>query len=219
MAARIRRPEAALGRPPVTEPDAPVVDVVFDVDGTSLPADNAWPLLQAIEPRLPWLASEGRAGIHPLHAAPTTYGVVLLAQRAKLVLRAPEARLPDCLALQGAELDVAGSRLVVGAGKPRPLRPSATISAQRVASDADDAQGFENAVRQLLDELAVDCEFISGRRRQANAGGREIAGFALALHGLSAADSLRVQSLGIGGERRLGWGVFVPAKSIAAVSL
>jgi CRISPR-associated protein Cas6 len=201
------------------QPDPQVVDVVFAVDGTSLPADNAWPLLQAIERRLPWLGGEALAGIHPLHAAPTTYGVVLLAQRAKLVLRAPETRLPDCLALQDAELDVAGSRLHVGAGKSRSLRPSATLSAQRVASDAGDAQAFEAEVPQLLSALRVDCEFISGRRRQASAGGREIAGFALALHGLTPADSLRVQSLGIGGERRLGWGVFVPAKSIAAVSM
>jgi CRISPR-associated protein Cas6 len=201
----------------MTEPDPQVVDIVFDVEGTSLPADNAWPLSQAIERRLPWLADEALAGIHPLRAAPTTYGVVLLAQRAKLVLRAPEARLSDCLALQEAELDVAGSRLFVGAGKPRPLRPSATLSAQRVASDADDAQAFESEVPRLLAALAIECEFISGRRRQAAAGGREIAGFALALHGLSAADSLRVQGFGIGGERRLGWGVFVPAKSITAV--
>jgi CRISPR-associated protein Cas6 len=88
-----------------------------------------------------------------------------------------------------------------------------------VASDAGDAQAFEAEVPKLLSALRVDCEFISGRRRQASAGGREIAGFALALHGLTPADSLRVQSLGIGGERRLGWGVFVPAKSIAAVSM
>jgi CRISPR-associated protein Cas6 len=195
------------------------MDIVFDVEGTSLPADNAWPLLQAIERRLPWLAGDMLAGIHPLRAAPTTYGVVLLAQRAKLVLRAPEARLPECLALQEAELDVAGSRLFVGFGKPRPLRPSATLSAQRVASDAGDAQEFESAVRRLLSALAVDCGFISGRHREANAGGRKIVGFGLALHGLSPADSLRVQSVGIGGERRLGWGVFVPSKSITAVAV
>ena len=198
------------------ESDPQVVDVVFDVEGTSLPADNAWPLAQAIERRLPWLASEALAGIHPLRAAPTTYGVVLLAQRAKLVLRAPEWRLPDCLELQEAELDVAGSRLVVGAGRARPLQPCATLAAQRVASSTGDAHGFERDVRRLLDALAIAGELIAGRRRQASAGEREIAGFALALHGLSAADSVRVQSIGIGTDRRLGWGVFVPAKTIVA---
>jgi CRISPR-associated protein Cas6 len=201
----------------VPESDPQVTDVVFDVEGTSLPTDNAWPLLQAVERRLPWLAGEALAGIHPLRAAVTGYGVVLLAQRAKLVLRAPEARLADCLELQGAALDVAGCVLVVGAGRARALRPSATLSAQRVASDAGDVQGFESEVRRLLQALAIDGGLIAGRRRQASAGAREIAGFALSLHGLSPADSLRIQGLGMGGERRLGWGMFVPAKSIAAV--
>ena len=58
------------------------MDVAFDVDGRSLPADNAWALLQEIERRLPWFAGESVAGVHPLRAAPTGYGEVLLAQRA-----------------------------------------------------------------------------------------------------------------------------------------
>ena len=196
-----------------------VVDVVFGVAGTSVPADSAGPLLQAVERVLPWLADEALAGIHPLHAVATTYGVALLAQRAKLVLRVPEARLPDSLALEGTELDVAGSLLAVGGGKARPLGASATLAAQRVASAEADTERFEAEMRRQLTAMAVVCDFISGRARQARAGGRDIAGFALALHGLSPAASLRVQAQGIGGERRLGWGVFVPAKSIAAVRL
>ncbi len=198
-------------------PEPQVTDVVFDVDGTSLPADNAWPLLQAVLRRLPWLADEALAGIHPLRAVATGYDVVLLAQRAKLVLRAPEARLADCLALQGAVLDVAGSALAVGAGRARPLRPSATLSAQRVASAAVELEEFESDARRLLRSLEVDGELIAGRRRQASAGPREIGGFALSLHGLAPAASLRVQAHGMGGDRHLGWGLFVPAKSIAAV--
>jgi CRISPR-associated protein Cas6 len=192
------------------------VDVVFDVEGTSVPSDNAWPLHLAIERRLPWLATETLAGVHPLRAAPTTYGVVLLAQRAKLVLRAPEARLRDCLELQGALLDIAGSALSVGAGRPRALQGSATLHAQRVVAETGDERGFQDEVTRWLRALDVDCQFISGRRRVTSAGSREIAGFGLALHGLRPADSLRIQSAGIGGDRRLGWGIFVPAKAIVA---
>jgi CRISPR-associated protein Cas6 len=193
-----------------------VVDVVFDAVGASLPADYAWALLQEVERRLPWFAGEALAGIHPLRAAPTSYGVVLLAQRAKLTLRAPQARLADCLALGGAELDIGGSPLSIGAGRPRALRPSATVSAHRVASAAADAGEFEAEVGRALEALGVHCAFISGRRRQASAAGREIRGYALSLHGLAPAASLRIQSMGIGNDRRLGWGVFVPAKAIVA---
>ena len=113
-----------------------VVDVAFEVAGTSLPADHAWPLLRAVEARLPWFADEARVGIHPLRAVQTSYDIVLLAQRTKLVLRLPEARLPDALLLQDTAFDVGGSMLRIGVGRARTLRPSATLSAQRVATDA-----------------------------------------------------------------------------------
>jgi len=201
---------------PVPEIAATVVDVAFDVGGTSLPAEHAWQLLHAVEACLPWLPGEALAGLHPLRALPTAYGVVLLAQRAKLVLRLPVARLPDALVLQNTTLDVGGSDLHVGAGAVRALRPSATLSAQRVATGAADEAAFEADVADTLQRMGVAALYISGRRRGGDAGGRKIAGFALALHGLGPADSLRIQREGIGGDRRLGWGVFVPAKTIVA---
>jgi CRISPR-associated endonuclease/helicase Cas3 len=199
----------------VPEPRAPVVDVAFDVGGTSLPADHEWPLLRALQTRLPWFADETRVGIHPLRAVQTSYGIVLLAQRAKLVLRVPEARLPGALALQDAVLDIGDSALRIGAGRARPLRPSATLSAQRVATGAGDDAAFEADIGQALQRMGIACGLISGRRRQGHAGGREVAGFALTLHGLGPVDSLRIQGDGLGGDRRLGWGIFVPAKAIA----
>lgn len=202
----------------MTMPEAAstVVDVAFDVAGSSLPVEHAWSLLAAVEARLPWLADEALAGIHPLRATATAYGLALIARRAKLVLRLPEARLTDALRLEGAELDVGGSLLRVGSGKARPLAPSATLSAQRVASWSGDAVGFEAEVAAALERLGIAARFISGRRREERAGERTIAGFALTLHGLGAADSLRIQSAGLGDERRVGWGVFVPAKLIQA---
>ena len=199
---------------PVPGPAHSVVDVAFDVSGSSLPADHAWALLRAIETRLPWLAGETLAGIHPLRAVQTSYGIVLLAQRVKLVVRMPASRLADCLLLQDTTLDVDGSALRVGAGTARAIRPSATLSAQRVATDASDDAAFEADVGAELQRMGIAGRFISGRRRRGQAGGRQIAGFALTLHDLGPADSLRIQCEGIGGDQRLGWGIFVPSKAI-----
>ena len=213
-------PDAAAARDgemPVPEIHAPVVDVAFSVEGTSVPAEHDWPLLRAVEGRLPWFAAEALAGIHPLRTVQTSYGIALLAQRAKLVLRLPAARLPDALRLQDASFDIGGSALRVGKGHARTLRPSGTLSAHRVATDAGDDAAFEADVARSLQRMGIDCGFISGRRRQGTAGGREIAGFALTLHGLGTADSLRIQCEGLGGDRRLGWGIFVPAKAIAGI--
>ena len=126
--------------------------------------------------------------------------------------------LSAALALAGTVLDVGGSRLAVGAGQARPLRPSATLAAQRVASAAADTGAFETEVGQWLATLGVGAGYIAGRARHGRAGGVDVAGFALALHGLAAADSLRVQAAGMGAHRRAGWGLFVPAKAITAAA-
>jgi CRISPR-associated protein Cas6 len=201
----------------VESSEAPFVDVVFEIAGTSVPAEHAWALWRAVACRLPWLEGEEGAGIHPLRVAPTGYGVALLARRARLALRVRRERVPEALLLSGATLDVAGSPLVVGAGGERTLRAWATLHARQVAIGISDAAEFQADVERRLSALGIDCECISGRRRTLSAGDREVVAYALALHNMRPGDSLRVQCEGIGAERALGCGIFVPHKSIAAV--
>ena len=194
--------------------DVSVVDVLFELSGTLVPADCAAALALAVTAELPWFGAESRAGIHPLRGAPSTHGTLVLARRARLMVRVPAARASATLALSGRGLDLGGEPVTVGAGHLRALAPSATLFAQRVASDSRDERAFHDDVVRWLAELGVRCEFISGRARSVGAGGREVAGYSLALHGLGPADSLRVQAEGLGGERRLGFGIFVPHKAI-----
>ena len=86
------------------------------------------------------------------------------------------------------------------------IAAGATIGPRCVIRDAVIGEGADVGAR---------CELISGRARSVRAEGREVVGYSLALHGLAPADSLRVQAEGIGGERRLGFGIFVPHKAIA----
>jgi CRISPR-associated protein Cas6 len=191
------------------------VDVLFELSGRHVPADCATVLAVAVTAALPWFAAEPSAGIHPLRAAPSTHGTLVLARRARLVVRVPEARATQALALVGRRLDLRGEPVTVGAGHAKALAPSATLFAQRVTTGARDEGHFNDDVVRRLVELGVRCELISGRARSVRAEGREVVGYSLALHGLSPADSLRVQAEGIGGERRLGFGIFVPHKAIA----
>lgn len=198
------------------EDEPPVVDVVFAVSGKSVPSEHAYALWQATLDWLPWLGVESSAGIHPLRTAPTAYGVALLANRAKLTLRVPQRRLPDALMLAGKTLDVGGSRLAVGGGAARQLRPWATLHAAHVAAGAAGEAGFEDEVAQWLKALGITGDFITGRRRRVMAGEREVVGFSVVLHGLAPEASLRMQCEGMGAERALGCGIFIPHKSIAA---
>jgi CRISPR-associated protein Cas6 len=192
----------------------PMTDIAFELAGSSVPRGAVWLLAQAIERRLPWFADDPRTGMHPLRALPTSYGSLLLARRAKLVLRIPVERLDDARHLEGAAIDAGGTTLRLGASQPRALRASGTLAAQRVASVADSVGAFEAEAMEQLRGLDVSCALIAGLRREEQVGGTAITGYALTLHGLSPAASLRVQAAGLGGQRRLGWGVFVPAKAI-----
>lgn len=199
------------------EGDAPFVDVVFELAGKDVPAEYAWPLWRALAARLPWLEDVGGAGVHPLRVAPTGYGIALLARRARLGLRLPRERVPAALALEGATLDVAGSLLVVGAGTQRPLWPWGTLYARQVVTGSADALSFEQDAARTLTAMGIGCQSISGRRHTLLAGDREIVAFALALNNVERGDSLRLQCEGMGSERALGCGLFVPHKSMAAV--
>ncbi len=202
----------------VPDESAPVIELVFALEGASLPADHADALADAVGRTLPWFASEALAGILPLRTAPTTHGLVLLARRAKLVLRIPAHRTADGLALAGRTLEVAADRLVVGPGSARSLVPSATLYAHRVVTGARDERAFHDDVVRWRVETGMGGEFISGRARQFVAGGREVLGFGLALHGLGPRDSLRAQGSGLGSGRKLGCGIFVPHKAIATAA-
>lgn len=202
----------------MTDDEVPVIDVVFAIAGTGVPVEYAFALARAVAQWLPWLETEPGAGIHRLRTAPTGYGVALLANRAKLALRVPRERLPDALTLSGRTLRVGGSDLVVGAGVARALQPWATLHSAHVAAAGADEAGFQEEVRQWLSARGVVCEFITGRGRTVRAGEREIPGFSVVLHGLRPAASLRMQCEGMGTDRALGCGIFVPHKSIAAVA-
>jgi CRISPR-associated protein Cas6 len=191
------------------------LDIAFALEGSTLPADHVDALACAVIRWLPWVADEPSAGVHPLRTAATTHALVALAPRTKLVLRVPASRAADSRALCGRQLVIGPATLAVGSAGEQPLRACDTLYAQRVVTGARDERAFHDDVVRWLDEAQVRCEFIAGRERRLSAGGRELVGYALALHGLAPDDALRAQAEGIGEGRRYGCGLFVPHKAIA----
>jgi CRISPR-associated protein Cas6 len=193
-------------------------DVAFDLEGTVLAADYSAALMREIAQHLPWIGAEPEAGIHALRAARADAGDLLLTRRAKLVLRLPERRIADAMALCGREIAIGGRRLAIGAAKARPLAPFGTLYAHLVAAESDDEQQFMREMAAQLQALRVACELICGKRRTLQSGEERIAGYSLMLHGLSEEHSLLAQRVGLGGGRMLGCGIFVGHKSVVAVS-
>ena len=191
-------------------------DIVFELEGKNLAGDYSFALMREIGRHLPWIDSEPEAGIHPLRTAKTDNDGLLLPRRAKLVLRLPQRRVQESMALCGQELSVGRHSLKIGAAKLRQLLPYATLYAHIVTAANGDEQSFLADIASRLQALQTLCELVCGKRRILHADGQEIVGYSLMLHGLAPAHSIRMQRVGLGSNRMLGCGIFVGHKSVAA---
>jgi len=72
-------------------------------------------------------------------------------------------------------------------------------------------------IHAALAALQVSSKLICGRHHALDIEGEQISGFSLVMHDLRDEDSLRMQYAGIGGNRHLGCGIFVPYKAISGL--
>lgn len=196
---------------------ATMIDMVFPMEGHSLPRDAAPALRTALQRELPWLEDEPLAGIHPLKLVPGTDAEALLSQRTRLLLRLPRERFDAAAGLAGRTLQLGDQAVILGQPHARELLPHRTLYAYAVAAEMEDEIAFMQAMASELDALAVRSQVICGKCQHHAWPAGALTTFSLMLHGLTAPDSLRLQELGLGRHRLLGCGVFVPHKSAAAV--
>jgi CRISPR-associated protein Cas6 len=193
-----------------------MVDVAFSLRGGTIPADHGWQLFQMLAERLDWLAAEPDAGVHPIRGSRAVAGEIHLGARARLMLRLPRVRAEQSFALSGARFDL-GNEVEVGSAHLRPLFAHGTLYSQFVTTGTPDEARFQRDISAELQSAGIGCKIICGRMRRAQTQGAEIVGFSLMLHELSPEHSLRMQAAGLGSERKLGCGIFVPHKSASAV--
>ena len=197
-----------------------MIDLQFDLVGSTLPADNALLLSRAVQQILPWLTDDAGTGIQLLKGAQTNSGdaTVNINRRAKLFLRVPQTRVNDAAALVSHTLDLAGHRLQVGEFKTRAFTPFSNIYAHFVdKGSATEEQFVQDVMRELDGHFQLRCGFICGRQQTLQGPEGRVHGYSLMLHDLPPHKSLRLQDEGMGHNRLLGCGIFIPHKSIAPV--
>lgn len=202
-----------------TAAESPVVVVSFPAQGRQLPADHGYALYSAIARQLPALHGASWLGLELLSGVPWRAGLVALPTRgAQLRLRIPAERYGDVLPLAGKRLDIAGNTLRLGIPFARQLQPAASLYARCVTiKNHTEAEPFLDAARLQLESLGLDAalelpldEQGRYRRRVVTIRDKRVVGFSLAAHGLSDEDSIRLQSVGLGGRRAMGCGIFNP---------
>lgn len=211
-------------------------DLTFKIACPRLPIDHAWALMQAVRAALPWLADEPRAALHLVHGAasgngwsrpPDKDGILQLSRRARFGLRLPRARLDDARRLEGAELDVCGCKLTLGAAGVRPLRFHATLFSRHLplppragangGEGAAEAAFLQAAAERLAQHNITAPRMIAGQSHALATPDGTLATRSLMIDGLRPEESLRLQERGLGDRQQLGCGVFIPHKGIGAV--
>lgn len=201
----------------INDDTSPYVTVHFPVQGRQLPADHGYLLYSAITRQLPSLHGQTWLGIELLSGIPWREGIIVLPTRgAHLRLRIPADRYGHVLPLAGKRLDIAGHPIRLGIPLARPLTPAPSLYARCVTiKKFTDAEPFLDAARRQLDALKLTAtielptdEQGRPRRRILTIQGKHVIGFSLAAHNLNDEDSLRLQTIGIGGRRAMGCGLF-----------
>jgi len=197
-----------------------MIDLQFDLIGTTIPADNAQLLSDALLKIFPWLVEDTGTGIQHLKGAETNKGDATLNinRRTKLFIRVPRSRVDDMLQLVGQTLGLAGHPLQIGNFKTRAFSPFSNIYAHFVDTGSASEEQFVQDVMQELDgHFKLRCGFICGKPQTLDSASGTLHGYSLLLHDVPPHKSLQIQDEGMGRNRLLGCGIFIPHKSIAPV--
>ena len=192
----------------------PYVDLSFKLRSESqLWSDHGFALFGAVSRLLPDTHEANSLGILPISGAQVGNRKIQLDDRSRLTLRIPSGDIARWLALAGKSLDVAGTKLQVGIPEVRALHPSASVRSRLVTTkNCQDQSRFEAEIRRQLTAIGVSIQAIVsvGKRRTIRIHGKEVVGYELIIEGLTADESIAIQTAGLGGRRHMGCGVFVP---------
>ena len=207
-----------------------IVDLSFKIKSKCIPLDHAYTLSTAIHQALPWIQEDKHAGIHLIHGAESGNGwmrpdkatdeLLFLSRRTRLSLRLHKDRLDDARKLTGTTLDVDSHLIEVGESEIKPLSLQSTIfSRYIISSESESEDDFLQRVYEELTGLGVEVsKLLCGKSNEIQGKEESIFTRSIMLAELKPQHSVKVQQAGIGEGRKIGCGLFIPHKGIAAVS-
>jgi CRISPR-associated protein Cas6 len=208
-----------------------VVDILFAVECRQLPVDHAYALSEALSRTLPWMSEEPQVAVHSIHVAGSQNGwerpphgtdhLIHLSRRTRLSIRSPSHRVEDLLgALPGTRLVVGGCPMTIGAGKVRPLSRETTLLARYVVTLPDqDEEDFLASTTRALAEMGIRVrKALCGKSTPLETPTGTLHTRSLLLADLDVEASFELQRRGLGPNRLMGCGVFIPHKGVDPVS-
>jgi CRISPR-associated protein Cas6 len=190
------------------------IDLAFLVNSQSpLYSDHGYQLFGAISRLLPQVHEQNDFAVLPISGQQIGDRKIQLGKSSRLTIRVSTSEIATWLPLTGQTLDVAGTKLKIGAPEIRSLIPSTALRSRLVTTkNGQDQARFELELRKQMAALGVSEQvtFSIGKRRTLRIRAKEVVGYEVIIEGLTAHESIAIQTIGIGGRRHMGCGVFVP---------
>jgi len=201
-----------------------VVDIVYRIQGKTLPVDYSFALYQAIQEHVPRVSESNEVGIYLVTAGEEGNGwmrennpdeIIYLSRRTRLVLRIPIAKLSIAQALVNKTLMLGEHALLLKSNEQQALSKITTLYARHVALDAETEEEFLNEALSELNDLDIRCKkMLCGKTRHLNNPDGPLKTRSLMLADLSPEDAIKLQQFGMGSYRHMGCGLFMPHKSL-----
>jgi CRISPR-associated protein Cas6 len=196
----------------------PCVELSFGVTGQTLPADHGYGLYSAIAHHCPAVHEQDDISIQTISGMPDRAGKIYLSNQSRLRIRLPyePQKLALVLPLAGQTLTIGSHPIQLHIPQIFPLQPASELRSRIVTiKKFQEPEPFLEAVKRQLDALEIQghaqipCDE-AGKplRKTIKIKTFTVVGFSLVVTDLDEQDSLKLQTLGLGGKHRMGCGIF-----------
>ncbi|HFC92446.1 MAG TPA: type I-MYXAN CRISPR-associated protein Cas6/Cmx6 [Leucothrix mucor] len=207
-----------------------VIDISFNIICKQLPLDHAWELREQLHQALPWLKENKLAGIHQLFVADSNNGwmrpeegenqVLHPSRRTRLYLRIASKDIEETKALEGKTLMIANHPLKLGKPKQKELVNTSIIFSRHLVSDENETE--DDFLRRYAAEFKritgdTITKMMSGKANIIKTPDGGVYTRHLMIADLNTDASIKIQQFGMGEERQLGCGIFLPHKGIKSL--
>tara|TARA_B100001778_G_scaffold284462_1_gene250876 strand:- start:311 stop:985 length:675 start_codon:yes stop_codon:yes gene_type:complete len=204
-----------------------MIDVAFRIECKTLPYDHACDLSNEITKHLPWLLNDSLTGIHTLHGPESGNGWVrsekeeiFLSKRTRLILRIPRGHIDKVKQLENVDICVLGNKIQIGKSNTKTFLIVRDLISRFVLCNKDETEEefLLGVKKELLAHGVSIKKAICGKAKSLLIDGKKRHTRSLMIADLSKESSVLLQDIGVGLGRIYGCGIFLPHKSIDAVS-
>jgi CRISPR-associated protein Cas6 len=204
-----------------------MVDLSFSVDCKELPYDHAYELSSEIIKLVPEIKNDNRNAIQTLHGPMSGNGWVradgeniFLSKRAKLCLRVRKDHADKIREIEGKKIKLFGNELNIGKSKIKSFLVVRDLFCRFVSCNEDlPEENFLEEVQTELRAYKVNInKALCGQSKRISFGSKTLYTRSLMIADLTKEEAVILQEEGVGKHRLYGCGIFLPHKSIDAVS-